>query len=72
MAMDHAPLLLALDDSDVYPGWIALGIVVALGVGLWLLLRSLNTQLGKIDFDDTADDAGAPADEATDPHQPPR
>ncbi len=43
-----AAVLLAYDPNDVRPGWIALGLVVALSVATYLLWRSMNTQLGNI------------------------
>ena len=43
-----ASLLLAYDPHDVKPGWIAFGLVIALGVATYLLWRSMNTQLRKI------------------------
>lgn len=41
--------LLAYDPSQVKPGWIAFFIVLALLVATFLLWRSMNTQLNKID-----------------------
>ncbi|MGI8434521.1 MAG: hypothetical protein ACR2LE_07295 [Nocardioidaceae bacterium] len=43
-----AAVLLAYEPNDVRPGWIALGLVVALSVATYLLWRSMNTQLGNI------------------------
>jgi hypothetical protein len=40
--------LAAYDPSNVKPGWIALIIVAALAVATFLLWRSMNTQLRKI------------------------
>jgi hypothetical protein len=40
--------LLAYNPSDVKPGWIAFWIVVAMGVATFLLWRSMNKQLRKI------------------------
>jgi hypothetical protein len=41
-----------LNDDTVSPGLLGLGVVAALGVATWLLIRSMNRQLRKIDFDD--------------------
>jgi hypothetical protein len=41
-------LRLAYNPNDVKPGWGALLLVLALGVVVYLLWRSLNTQLGRI------------------------
>lgn len=40
--------LLAYDPNDVRPGWIALVLVMALAVATFLLWRSMNTQMRKI------------------------
>lgn len=40
--------LLAYDPDDVKPGWIALVLVLVLAVATYLLWRSLNTQLRRI------------------------
>jgi len=49
-------LLLALDEppaaEDIKPGWIALVLVIALGVATVLLWLSMRKRLGKIRFDD--------------------
>ncbi|MBA2558812.1 MAG: hypothetical protein H0V07_02820 [Propionibacteriales bacterium] len=44
----NAAVLLAYNPNDVKPGWIALVLVIALGVATYLLWRSMNTQLRKI------------------------
>ena len=41
-----------IDESKVTPGTLGFLIVVALGVALWLLIRSMNKQMNKIDFDE--------------------
>jgi hypothetical protein len=41
-----------LNDDTVTPGLLGLGVVVALGIALWLLVRSMNRQLRRVDFDD--------------------
>jgi hypothetical protein len=41
-----------LNDDTVTPGLLGLGVVASLGVATWLLIRSLNRQLKKINFDD--------------------
>lgn len=44
----------ALDASKITPGPVALLIVALLGVALILLIRSLRTQVRRIDFDETS------------------
>ncbi len=53
--MSSALILLAYDPNDVKPGWVALAIVVALGIATFLLWRSMNTQLGRIKAPHRAD-----------------
>jgi hypothetical protein len=43
-----ATLLAAYDPNDIKPGWIALGIVLALCIATFFLWRSMNTQLRRI------------------------
>jgi hypothetical protein len=50
--------VLAVDPSKVGAGTTAFVIVALLAVALILLLRSLNKQLGKIDFERPEDDWG--------------
>jgi hypothetical protein len=59
---------LAVEDQDVSPGVLGFLVVAALGVATWLLIRSMNRQLRKIDLPDDTDDtddrgeAGGPSD----------
>lgn len=48
-----ASLVLAaqLDPNDVTPGLLGFLVVFAMGVATWLLLRSMNRQLAKVDVD---------------------
>ena len=66
---------LAVDDNDVSPGVLGFLVVALLGGATYLLIRSMNRQIRRIDLpDDAADDApddddpdGADADDADDP-----
>lgn len=56
----------SLSPDDAAPGWTALLIVLALGVAVWFLWRSMNAHLRKVpsDFDEPgAETAGEPEDE---------
>jgi hypothetical protein len=59
-------LLMAQPDPEaVKPGWIAGVVLGAIGVATYLLWRSMNRQLRKVDFDDgsrPADNAGDAGD----------
>jgi len=46
--MSPVAILLAYNPDDVKPGWVALVIVLLLALATFLLWRSMNTQLGKI------------------------
>ena len=55
-----------IDPNVVKPGWVALLIVLALGVATFLLWRSMAKQLKRIDVDrDGADDPAPSGDPAT-------
>jgi hypothetical protein len=47
--MTAAHVLAAYDPNDIKPGWIALIVVLALAIATYLLWRSMNTQLRRID-----------------------
>ncbi len=51
----------AVDPAKVKPGWIALVIVLLMGLATFLLWRSMNRQLKKVDFED----GSRPQDEGT-------
>ena len=55
--MTAADVLRALDKNNVNPGALGFVVVALLGVATWLLIRSMQRQLGKIDFEEGADDA---------------
>jgi hypothetical protein len=52
-----AEVVLALDKNNVNPGALGFIVVALLGVATWLLIRSMQRQLGKIDFEEGADAA---------------
>ena len=60
--------LLAYDPDDVRPGGIALFVVVVLGVATFLLWRSMNTQLRKIQMPPKG---SSPAADSSGPESPP-
>ena len=67
---------LAYDPNDVRPGWGALVLVVALLVATYLLWRSMNTQLGKIQMPPSSASSAAgravePDEEERDDKRPP-
>ena len=54
----HGPTVLAVDPAKVKPGWLALVILSLIGLATYLLWRSMNRQLKKVDFDDGIDRSG--------------
>lgn len=48
------PALLAVDPARVTPGLLGFLVFVGLAVATWLLIRSMNTHLKKIDFEEEA------------------
>ena len=55
VAATHGPTVLAVDPAKVKPGWLALVIILLIGLATYLLWRSMNRQLRKVDFDDGVD-----------------
>jgi len=51
-----AAVRLAVDDNDVSPGVLGFLVVALLGGATYLLIRSMNRQIGRIDLPDDADD----------------
>jgi hypothetical protein len=49
------PLSIPLNDDTVTPGFLGFGVVVALGVALFLLLRSMNKRISRIQAPKEAD-----------------
>jgi hypothetical protein len=49
-----AEAVTAVDKSKVTPGVLGFLVVALLGVATWLLIRSMNRQLRKVDFEERA------------------
>ena len=47
-----AALLRAVEDSEVNPGVLGFVVVALLGVATWLLIRSMQRRLKKVDFEE--------------------
>ncbi|WP_020556532.1 hypothetical protein [Embleya scabrispora] len=58
--MTPLALQLAVEESKVTPGLLGFVVVAAIAVATWLLLKSMNKQLKRVDFDES----GKPADPA--------
>ena len=53
------PVVRAITDQQVSPGVLGFLVVAAIGVATWLLIRSMNRQLHKIDFAEESIDVPA-------------
>ncbi len=60
-------VLRAVEENDVSPGVIGFVVVASLGVATWLLIRSMNRQLKKIDLPDDEPPAGQDPTAGQDP-----
>ncbi|MFJ6431182.1 hypothetical protein [Streptomyces sp. NPDC091416] len=59
-ALTHlVPLAEELDKNKVTPGVLGFIVFAALAVGVWLLMKSMNRHMGKVDFEETPDPAAA-------------
>ncbi|WP_406297036.1 hypothetical protein OG948_15280 [Embleya sp. NBC_00888] len=61
--MTPLALQLAVEESKVTPGLLGFVVVAAIAVATWLLLKSMNKQLKRVDFDEDGK-PGATADRA--------
>ena len=50
------PTVRAVEESNVNPGLLGFVVVALLGVATWLLIRSMNRQIKKIDLPDDGPD----------------
>jgi hypothetical protein len=50
--MTPLALQLAVEESKVTPGLLGFLVVAGLGIATWFLLKSMNKQLKRVDFDD--------------------
>ncbi|MFG2592204.1 hypothetical protein [Streptomyces sp. NPDC048438] len=50
-----------LDKNKVTPGVLGFLVFAALAVGVWLLMKSMNRHMGKVDFEEAPDPAAEPA-----------
>jgi hypothetical protein len=53
MTSQSALSVLAVSEDRVTPGILGFLVVAALGVATWFLIKSMNKQLKKIDFDES-------------------
>lgn len=62
LAMSHAATLAAeLDKNKVTPGVLGFLVFAALAVGVWLLMKSMNRHMGRVNFEEAPEEPAAPA-----------
>lgn len=64
MTLQTALPVMAVSADRVAPGLLGFLVVAALGVATWFLIKSMNKQLKKIDFDETETQSRANGDGA--------
>ncbi|MFK8910323.1 hypothetical protein [Streptomyces sp. YS-3] len=65
LALTHlVPLAKDIDNDKVTPGVLGFVVFAALAVGVWLLMKSMNRHMGKVDFEEGASESGQAPDPA--------
>ncbi|MEU5438060.1 hypothetical protein AB0G73_32475 [Streptomyces sp. NPDC020719] len=60
LALTHlVPLAKEVDDNKVTPGVLGFIVFAALAAGVWMLMKSMNRHMRKVDFEETPDAPGA-------------
>ncbi|MFD9488777.1 hypothetical protein ACFWBX_33400 [Streptomyces sp. NPDC059991] len=60
LALTHlVPLAKDIDNDKVTPGVLGFIVFAALAVGVWLLMKSMNRHMGKVDFEEGPEAGGA-------------
>jgi hypothetical protein len=65
-------VVFAYDKGNVNPGLLGFVVVALLGVATWLLIRSMQKQLRKVDFDEAAESPDQVEPDARDDSDPDR
>ncbi|QNE75285.1 hypothetical protein F0344_12275 [Streptomyces finlayi] len=61
-ALTHlVPLAKEVDDNKVTPGVLGFLVFAALAVAVWLLMKSMNRHMGKVDFEEEPEPDTEPA-----------
>jgi hypothetical protein len=65
-ALPHVvPLAEEFDKNKVTPGVLGFLVFAALAVGVWLLMKSMNRHMGKVNFEEAPDPDAVSADAGT-------
>lgn len=60
------PLAKELDENKVTPGVLGFIVFAVMAGGVWLLMKSMNRHMGKVDFEEKPAEAAERTDEAAD------
>ncbi|WP_299532749.1 hypothetical protein [uncultured Streptomyces sp.] len=60
-AMTLLPFAADLDENKVTPGVLGFLVFAALAVGVWLLMKSMNRHMGKVNFEEAPEPEAEPA-----------
>lgn len=55
------PLAKEIDNDKVTPGVLGFIVFAALAVGVWLLMKSMNRHMGRVNFEEAPDGEAKPA-----------
>ncbi|THA32302.1 hypothetical protein E6R18_13885 [Streptomyces sp. A1277] len=67
-ALTHlVPLAEELDKNKVTPGVLGFIVFAALAVGVWLLMKSMNRHMGRVDFEEGPGPAEPASEESAEP-----
>ena len=62
LAVTHlVPLAKELDENKVTPGVLGFLVFAALAVGVWLLMKSMNRHMGRVNFEEEPEEPKASA-----------
>ncbi|WP_328494295.1 hypothetical protein OHS59_17285 [Streptomyces sp. NBC_00414] len=66
LALTHlVPLAKEVDENKVTPGVLGFIVFAVMALAVWGLMKSMNRQLGRVDFKEDADPKAAPSEKAT-------
>ncbi|MFB7332089.1 hypothetical protein ACFC00_10595 [Streptomyces adustus] len=71
LAVTHlVPLAKEVDENKVTPGVLGFIVFAVMALAVWVLMKSMNKHMGKVDFKESSDpDSGATAAARAEPHQ---
>nr|WP_234048240.1 hypothetical protein [Streptomyces liliifuscus] len=68
LALTHlVPLAKEVDENKVTPGVLGFIVFAVMALAVWGLMKSMNRQLGRVDFTEEADPKAPPSEQTADP-----